>query len=298
MMPSTFPTTNDVFDVPSTPVSTPLGSAGDSDRKHSKSHEDLGDALENMQAEQTVLAHSHDGVTFRHGSKLAQANTHESVDTDSGPTSIHHTIGSGANQYASGTHTHASVTTYPVGAFFFAVVATSPSDLGIVGTWTAVGQRLLCASGGALGFAAGVQGGSNSHSHSIDATTNTLAAHDHTLTSVTTGADGGHGHTGGTVATDGQSHYHTMNSKTISTSELIYDGSDSWVNTSHTHSSASTTASHSHTSSAITAAADHTHTVQTPTVSSSGSHSHTNTTPTTTNNLVPILVVYMWKRTA
>ena len=121
-MPTNFPNSDDVFSVPSTPVSVPLGQAGDSTRKHSQSHGDIGDAIEAMQAEATLLVHSHDGVTFRHGSKLSQANTHQSVDTDSGTGSLHHTIGSGANQYAAGDHTHAAVVTYPVGAFFFAVV--------------------------------------------------------------------------------------------------------------------------------------------------------------------------------
>jgi len=38
--------------------------------------------------------------------KLAQANTHESADTDTAPTSLHHTLGTGANQAAAGNHTH------------------------------------------------------------------------------------------------------------------------------------------------------------------------------------------------
>lgn len=46
------------------------------------------------------LSHNHDGSDTI---KLAQANTHESPDTDSGPTSLHHTIGTGANQAAAGT---------------------------------------------------------------------------------------------------------------------------------------------------------------------------------------------------
>jgi hypothetical protein len=39
--------------------------------------------------------------------KLAQANTHESADTDTATSSLHHTIGTGANQAAAGNHTHA-----------------------------------------------------------------------------------------------------------------------------------------------------------------------------------------------
>jgi hypothetical protein len=48
--------------------------------------------------------HDHDGAPTQ---KLAQANTHQSPDTDTGPTSLHHTIGAGANQSAAGNHAHA-----------------------------------------------------------------------------------------------------------------------------------------------------------------------------------------------
>lgn len=297
-MTTNFPASNDVFDVPSDPANTPLVSAGDGGRGHGDHHRDLGDAIEAMQAQQTLLAHSHDGTTFRHGSKLAQANTHQSPDTDSGTGSLHHTIGSGANQYAAGDHTHVTVTTYPIGAFFFAVVSTNPSSLGVAGTWTSVGQRFLVADGGSLGLTAGAQGGSNSHSHSIDASTNTVSSHDHVLSSSTTGADGGHTHTGLTCFSAGASHTHTLNSKTIGNTGIIASGSSTWVNDPHDHTSGSASASHGHTSSTLNTTSDATHTVSSPTTSSSGSHSHTNSTPSTTNNLVPLLVVYMWKRTA
>ncbi|MEE4238747.1 MAG: hypothetical protein V2I51_18655 [Anderseniella sp.] len=41
--------------------------------------------------------------------KLSQANTHESADTDTATTALHHTIGTGANQAAAGNHTHAQL---------------------------------------------------------------------------------------------------------------------------------------------------------------------------------------------
>lgn len=47
------------------------------------------------------LAHNHSS------NKLAQANTHESADTDSSTSSLHHTIGTGATNAAAGNHTHA-----------------------------------------------------------------------------------------------------------------------------------------------------------------------------------------------
>ena len=51
----------------------------------------------------TPLAHDHSG------NKLNQANTHESADTDSATTAIHHTLGTGAFQASAGTHTHAQL---------------------------------------------------------------------------------------------------------------------------------------------------------------------------------------------
>lgn len=47
--------------------------------------------------------HDHDGTPTQ---KLVQANTHESPDTDSGTGALHHTLGTGANQAAAGTHSH------------------------------------------------------------------------------------------------------------------------------------------------------------------------------------------------
>jgi hypothetical protein len=45
-----------------------------------------------------------------------QANTHGSPDTDAAPTSLHHTLGTGANQAAAGNHTHSGRVVQRVGA--------------------------------------------------------------------------------------------------------------------------------------------------------------------------------------
>ena len=306
-MPTTFPTSNDVFNVPSTPATTPLGSPGSSDRKHSESHRDFGDALMAMQSEATLKAHTHDGSTFRHGSKLAQANTHQSPDTDIATTSLHHTIGTGANQYASGTHTHPTVTTYPVGAFFMACVSTYPGvtdpvlntpGLGLIGTWTAVGQRFLCASGGTLGFAAGSTGGSNSHSHSIDSTTNTAATHTHSLASNITGSGGGHTHTANGTFSASRTHFHDTAS--YSSTHAVYSGDESGGSptTGHAHTSPNSSPSHSHSAPTTGSVASHTHTLPSTSLGASSTHSHTNSSPASSNNLIPLFVVWMWKRTA
>lgn len=297
-MPTNFPASDDVFDVPSTPVTTPLGSSGDAARAHTASHRDLGDALMAMQAQATLEIHSHDGTTFRHGSKLAQANTHQSVDTDSSTSALHHTIGAGANQYAAGTHTHPAVATYPVGAYFFSTVSTNPATLGVLGTWTAVGQRFLCATGGSLSLTVGATGGSNSHTHTIDASTNTLSSHTHDLTSTTTGLAGGHSHTGGSIGSTSVGHWHPLASASSSTSAATASDQPTSISVvSHGHSQSSTTnQSHSHSGTTVNSTDNHSHTISSSATGSGGSHSHTNSSPQSANNLIPLFVVYMWKR--
>lgn len=108
-MATLYPGGNDTFTEPSLPEETPLSSAGSSNpaRNHVESHRDLGDAVEAIQANASIKTHNHDGTDSRTGGpKLAQANTHQSADTDSAPTAIHHTLGTGANQAAPGNHNH------------------------------------------------------------------------------------------------------------------------------------------------------------------------------------------------
>ncbi len=60
-----------------------------------------------VQASDTRLSNARAPTNHNHASnKLAQANTHESADTDSAITSLHHTIGTTATQAAAGNHTH------------------------------------------------------------------------------------------------------------------------------------------------------------------------------------------------
>lgn len=55
----------------------------------------------------TNADHNHADST--RGGKLAQSSTHESPDTDAGSSSLHHTLGTGANQAAAGNHDHSGV---------------------------------------------------------------------------------------------------------------------------------------------------------------------------------------------
>ena len=68
-------------------------------------------ALENNVA---LVTHDHAGITGG-TSRLLQMNTHQSADTDSATTALHHTLGSGSTQAAQGNHAHASDTRLTTG---------------------------------------------------------------------------------------------------------------------------------------------------------------------------------------
>lgn len=102
-----YPVSYDEFSVPSAPATTTLSKAGDSERNHTQSHADLGDAIEALEKNTALKGHDHSGTDpLNPSNKLKQANTHQEADTDKGASSIHHTIGFGANQAASGAHSH------------------------------------------------------------------------------------------------------------------------------------------------------------------------------------------------
>lgn len=109
-MSTNFPASNDSFAAPSAPTTTVLNSAGDSTRNHGQSHQDMGDAIVALEANVPLIGHDHSNTGSRPTQQLKQVNTHQSPDTDSATTAIHHTIGAGANQAAAGNHTHP----YPV----------------------------------------------------------------------------------------------------------------------------------------------------------------------------------------
>lgn len=80
--------------------------------------QDWHDAMDVIDATMDGAAgHSHDG-TDGEGPKLTQAHSHESSDTDSAPTAIHHTLGGGANQAAAGNHGHTPVSVEEFGIVF------------------------------------------------------------------------------------------------------------------------------------------------------------------------------------
>lgn len=106
-MATNFPGGFDLFLEPTIPEDTPLSSAGSGNLNHTEHHRNLGDAVESLQHNVALKTHDHSGEDDRfHGPKLKQANTHEEVDTDLGPTSHHHTLGSGPYQAAAGNHIH------------------------------------------------------------------------------------------------------------------------------------------------------------------------------------------------
>ncbi len=106
-MATNYPGSSDAFNVPTSPSTTPLSSAGTGTRNHTTHHRDLGDAVVALQNNVTKTTHDHTG-TGLNGPKLVQAVTHENVDTDQAANSLHHTIGAGAFQAAAGNHNHDS----------------------------------------------------------------------------------------------------------------------------------------------------------------------------------------------
>ena len=106
-MPTNYPDDFDLFNEPSIPEETVLSSAGTGSRNHPEHHRDLGDAVEALQHHSAQLTHDHGGGSGKFDtSKLPQAHTHESADTDSGAAALHHTLGSEAGQAAAGDHRH------------------------------------------------------------------------------------------------------------------------------------------------------------------------------------------------
>jgi len=96
-----YPATNDVFTIPSDPENTPLSSAGDGTRDLTQSIGDQGAAIMGLEGLTALKTHNHaggaDGTHI-----LPQSSTHAVPDTDTALTSIHHTLGRGANQAAPG----------------------------------------------------------------------------------------------------------------------------------------------------------------------------------------------------
>lgn len=101
----------DEFIEPTAPETTPLSQAGTGNFNHVQSHQNMGDAIEALQFWGTLKTHDHSGdpgdpADRSKGFKLAQANTHQNVDTDASAAAIHHTLGTGATQAAPGNHGH------------------------------------------------------------------------------------------------------------------------------------------------------------------------------------------------
>lgn len=300
-MPSNFPAGTDNFNIPNSPGSTALSSAGTGSRNHVQHHRDLGDAIEAMQAEATLLVHSHNSSTARHGNKLLQANTHQSPDTDVAVGSLHHTLGVGALQAAPANHaglpefasTHTQVQPRPVNSIFMTTVAGNPSGAphNLGGTWVQITDVFLIGAGGS--FTAGTTGGVSTHTHSAP-TVETKLDHTHSLGS--TSVAGAHAHSLGATGATNPTHSHAAggpsNTFTAYTDVLGFYGSTG----GHTHSFVGQDSSnHAHGMGGTNTQPDHSHTFSSS--GSGGSHTHT-MTPSTPSHLPPWLAVYTWKRTA
>jgi len=305
-VPTEFPTGTDNFTIPNSPGSTALSSAGTGSRNHVQHHQDLGDAIEAMQAEATLLVHSHDGSTARHGSKLAQANTHQSVDTDLLTSSIHHTLGHGATQAAPGDHadlpafsdTHSGAVAWPVGSIFMTTVAGNPSgsphDLG--GTWSQITDAFLIGVGGSYTYTGSTVANDTTHTHTV-ADTSSDGSHSHTP-SGSTSTSSTHTHATGSTGSTSPGHTHTLSTGAVDATKTgTSAGSGLTGLIAHGHTlPTSGGSSHSHTGATTDSAAGHSHTT-TSVTSTQSAHSHT-ASASTVSHLPPWLAVYTWKRTA
>lgn len=306
-MATSFPAGTDNFNVPNSPGSTALSSAGTGSRNHVQHHRDLGDAIEAMQAQATLLVHSHDGSTARHGEKLDQANTHESADTDSSTSAIHHTLGTGANQAAPGDHsglpefasTHAGAVVWPVGSVFMTTVAGNPSgsphDLG--GTWVQITDAFLIGAGGSYSYTGSVVAATTTHNHTVSATSSS-GSHTHTIATPTS-TDAAHKHSSGNTASNTASHSHTGSSTgPNSTANRQYiNPLKSVASSGHTHTlpTASDNTSHSHVIGDYAETGSHSHSIGV--TSNPGNHSHT-VSLSSPSHIPPWRAFYVWRRTA
>lgn len=120
----------DTFTTPANPEGTPLAEAGSGTRDLVESVQDEGSAITALQQWAALRTHDHSGdsTSVAAGAKLNQANTHQSADTDTAITSIHHTIDptlSSATQAAPALHTH-DYNTLPNGPIHKCTTTTRP----------------------------------------------------------------------------------------------------------------------------------------------------------------------------
>lgn len=154
-MPTSYPTTNDVFGVPNAPTTTPLSSGGSSTRAHTQLHDDVGAAVMALEANSALLTHDHSASGARATAKLTQANTHQSADTDNATTSLHHTLGTSATQAATGNHDHTTMV-HKTAAETIAGVKTFSNPPNIADFTNATHGHNNNANGGTLNLGKGI----------------------------------------------------------------------------------------------------------------------------------------------
>lgn len=102
-MASSWPTSPDNLSALSVvPDEMTLSDAGTGSFNHYQHHTKASEAIDKVQLLAATLSHDHSNTEGRPTAKLAQANTHQSPDTDTSTTALHHTLGWGANQAARG----------------------------------------------------------------------------------------------------------------------------------------------------------------------------------------------------
>lgn len=97
-----------------------------------------------------LLNHDHSGISGG-TSRLFQINTHQSPDTDSSTSSLHHTLGSGATQSAAGNHSHFALPDLITSNFAGANRTVAPTcEVYYTGGFATIGGDVWAAGGWSL----------------------------------------------------------------------------------------------------------------------------------------------------
>jgi len=168
--------------------------------------------------------HTHASTGLQAG-QLAQANTHQSPDTDSAAGSLHHTVGTGANQAAAGNHNSHVYSGLTTGHVLTATSATAAAFQASAGGGAPTGADYLVgtAQGGlsaeiVVGTSPGGELGGTWASPTVDAT-HSGSAHLALGSTGSTAAAGNHAH--GSLYAPGDATYLVTAANVTLTNELV-----------------------------------------------------------------------------
>lgn len=206
----------------------------------------------------------------------SDSNSPTFTGTPAAPTA---TYGTNTTQLATTAFVQAALQAmYPVGSVYInATVATNPATLLGFGTWVTVGDGKVLVNQDTTDTdfdTLGETGGSKS----------SVSSHTHTFTTGTESAN--HSHSGSTSTNGNHTHAQQTDRENAGNRITDHSGNDTWEGYGFFGDSTGAAGDHSHTFTTGTESAAHTHSGTTASTGSSN------------GNLVPYVVVRMWKRTA